>query len=59
MNNRDEAGRHEPMAYGENQKAVEYIPGIDWSKYPYSVIMQPGHGPDIADIPLSPMGNSA
>ena len=56
MNNRDEAGRHEPMAYGENQKAVEYIPGIDWSKYPYSVIMQPGHGPDIADIPLSPMG---
>lgn len=56
MNNRDEAGRHEPMAYGENRKALAYIPSIDWSKYPYAVIMQPGHGPDIDDVPLSPMG---
>lgn len=56
MNNRDEAARHEPMEYLENQKALDYIPTIDWSKYPYAVIMQPGHGPDIEDIPLSPMG---
>ena len=56
MNNRDEAARHEPMEALENQKALEYIPNIEWSKYPYSVILQPGHGPDIVDVPLSPMG---
>lgn len=56
MNNRDEAARHEPMEYLENKKALDYIPTIDWSKYPYAVIMQPGHGPDIPNIPLSPMG---
>ncbi len=56
MNNRDEAARHEPMEYLENKKALDYIPTIDWSKYPYAIIMQPGHGPDIEDIPLSSMG---
>lgn len=56
MNNRDEAGRHEPMEYLENRKAYEYIPHINWDDYKYALIMQPGHGPDIEDIPLSPMG---
>lgn len=56
MNNRDEAARHEPMEYLENRKAYEYIPHINWDNYKYALIMQPGHGPDIEDIPLSPMG---
>lgn len=56
MNNRDEAARHEPMEYFENRKALEYIPHINWANYKYAVIMQPGHGPDIPNIPLSPMG---
>lgn len=56
INNRDEAGRHEPMAQGENRKAVEYIPGIDWDRYRYACIMQPGHGPEKEGIALSPLG---
>jgi len=56
MNDRDEAARHEPLEEFENRKALDYIPSIPWDKYPYAVIMQPGHGPDIAGVALSPIG---
>ncbi len=56
MNDRDEAARHEPLEEFENRKALDYIPSIQWDKYPYAVIMQPGHGPDIAGVALSPIG---
>jgi hypothetical protein len=56
INSRDEAGRHEPMEYLENRKAVEYIPTINWEEYPYAVILQPGHGPEKEGLPLSPLG---
>jgi len=56
VNYRDEAGRHEPMEWGENAKALAYIPEIDWDQYPYATLLQPGHGPEKKGIPLSPLG---
>lgn len=56
INSRDEAGRHEPMELLDNRKAVEYIGHINWDNYPYAVIMQPGHGPEKENLPLSPLG---
>ncbi len=48
---RDEAGRYEPMAQGENAAAIARIPDIDWDEYRFSVILVPGRGPDY-EIPL-------
>jgi len=55
MNNRDESARFEPMMSGENRAAFEAIPEIEWEKYPYSVMLVPGHGPDEPQIALSPL----
>lgn len=53
---RDEAVRYEPLADGENKAAIARIPGIDFAKYPFSVIVVPGLGPANLDSPLSPGG---
>ena len=50
---RDEAGRYEPMAEGENQAAFARINSIDWDQYRFSIIMVPGQGPNV-EIPLHP-----
>ncbi len=52
---RDEAGRYEPMQEGENRKAFESIPLIDWDAYRFSTIIVPGLGPE-TEIPLHPGG---
>lgn len=54
INNRDEAGRHEPLAF-ENRKAYERIKTIKWGDYPYSVILSPGEGPE-NNMSISPNG---
>jgi hypothetical protein len=56
LNNRDEAGRYEPMETGENAAAFRHIQAVDWNRYPYSVIVVPGAGNDIAGVRLSPEG---
>lgn len=56
MNHRDEAARLEPMENGANAAAVKAIPGIQWKKYPYSVIVVPGEGPSDPNVPLDPTG---
>jgi DUF218 domain len=56
LNHRDEAGREEPMEAGINQAAVKSIPSIHWEKYPNSVIVVPGAGPEDPDTPLSAAG---
>ena len=56
VNRRDEAGRFEPMESGENAATLARIPQIDWSRYPYSVILIPGIGPETPGVALSPMG---
>jgi hypothetical protein len=55
-NNRDEAGRHEPLEAGENRAAFQAIGAIRWAEYPYSAIVVPGAGGDRAGIALSAAG---
>lgn len=55
---RDEAERYEPLATGENAKALAAIPAIDWPQYPFSVILVPGQGPDEPDVALAPDGQA-
>ena len=50
---RDEAGRYEPMEEGENAAALAALQDIDWDRYPYSVILVPGQGPDTLDEALT------
>ncbi len=52
VNNRDEAGRYEPLAT-INAKAYQRIKTINWGLYPYSAILSPGEGPE-NNMPLSP-----
>jgi hypothetical protein len=58
LNHRDEAGRLEPMEEGVNEAAVKAIPSLPWSKYPYSVIVVPGAGPNDPDTPISAAGRA-
>lgn len=54
-NNRDEAGRLEPLNVA-NASAEAYIPFIQWSKYPYALMLVPGAGNDLAHLNLSAWG---
>ena len=54
INYRNEAARFEPLD-STNAKAYLRIPHTDWKKYPYSLIMIPGEGPE-NDQSISPMG---
>jgi hypothetical protein len=56
LNSRDETARHEPMEMRENAAAFRRIKAIDWTKYPYSVIVVPGSGSDRPGVRLSPNG---
>jgi hypothetical protein len=56
LNMRDEAGRFEPMERGENRAAYRRVRSVDWRKYPYSVILVPGLGPEEPEVRLSPAG---
>jgi len=55
LNDRNEAARFEPMQQNENSAAFRSIAKIDWKRYPYSVILVPGHGPDEPKVALSPL----
>lgn len=55
-NRRDEAGRFEPMEKGENRAAFRRVASIAWEKYPYSVILVPGEGPEESSVRLTPGG---
>jgi len=56
LNSRDEAGRFWPLDSGENAASLERTRSIEWSKYAYSVILVPGEGPEMPNVPLSPIG---
>jgi hypothetical protein len=56
LHGRDEAARHEPLEAGENRAALARIRTIDWARYPYTVILTLGSGPELADVALSPIG---
>ena len=55
-NDRDEAVRFWPLESGENAAALDRLAAITWPAFPYSAILVPGAGPDIAGLPLSPLG---
>ena len=56
LNDRDEAGRFEPMDRAENLAAFQRVRGIDWTRYPYSAIVVPGSGNDRPGPRISPAG---
>lgn len=56
LNNRDEAGRLEPMEAGVNKAAVDAVSSIQWKKYDYSMIVVPGAGPEDPNTALSDAG---
>ncbi|MBT2564290.1 YdcF family protein [Pedobacter sp. ISL-68] len=56
LNERKEAADYEPMAKGVNLAAINQIKKTDWEKYPYSVILVPGAGPEEKDVALSAGG---
>jgi hypothetical protein len=55
---RDEAARDEPLAQGENAKALARIPTIDWATYPFTAILVPGLGPTDLSVALSSGGQA-
>ncbi len=54
FNRRDEAARFEPLEKGENRAACRAVRGTKWEKFPYSVILVPGLGPEEPEVALSP-----
>jgi vancomycin permeability regulator SanA len=52
VNNRDEAIRYEPLS-GLNKKAYDQIQKTNFKRYPYSVILTLGEGPE-NNVPISP-----
>jgi hypothetical protein len=56
LNHRDEAGREEPMERKDNSAAFQRVKSVDWSKFPYTVIVVPGAGNDRPGVRLSPSG---
>jgi hypothetical protein len=55
-NRRDEAGRYLPLESRANASALSHRTSIDWKKYPYSVILVPGYGPEFIGVALAPVG---
>lgn len=56
MNERNQVADFEPMAAGENRLAAEEIADTHWNKYPYTLILVPGAGPDDPEMALSAEG---
>jgi hypothetical protein len=54
INNRDEAGRFEPLEKRENAAAIRRLRTIRWKDYAYSSILVPGYGPELAGWSLAP-----
>jgi hypothetical protein len=56
LNGRDEAVRYEPLTKHENEAAYKTVKKIKWDRYPYSVILVPGLGPEQPGVKLDPNG---
>jgi len=56
LNERNDAADYEPMVAGVNLPALNQIKKTDWKKYPYSVILVPGAGPEEKEVALSAGG---
>jgi hypothetical protein len=56
LNGRNEAARYEPLEGGINSAAHTRVSTIRWATYPYSAILVPGLGPQVAGLALDPGG---
>lgn len=56
INERNDAANNEPMELTDNKAAVTFAKTVNWSKYPYTVIMVPGAGPEEPEVALSAEG---
>lgn len=56
LNDRNDAADYEPMESTINQAAIVQIKKTDWKKYPYSIILVPGAGPEDKETVLSAGG---
>lgn len=56
INERQDPANYEPMTATVNKAALAHIKTVNWSKYPYTVILIPGAGPDNLTSPLSAEG---
>jgi hypothetical protein len=56
VNERWDAAQLEPLMELENKKAYEAIRKTDFRRYPYSLLLTLGAGPDQYDQPISPGG---
>ncbi len=50
---RDNAAEGEPIDQGENAAVIAHVPAIDFSKFPYTMLVVPGIGPTDATTELS------
>ncbi|QGP78217.1 YdcF family protein [Sphingobium sp. CAP-1] len=56
VSDRTDAIGYEPLTGGANAPAMARARTIDWSRYRYSAMIVTGVGPEINDMPLSPLG---
>ncbi|TZF84571.1 YdcF family protein [Pedobacter sp. BS3] len=56
LNDRDEAARYEPLNAGLNEQPCKKLKSTNWKKYPYSLILVPGLGPEEQGVSLDPGG---
>jgi hypothetical protein len=56
VNGRNEAMNYEPLNDGQNREPYFGIKMTDFGKYPYSLILVPGLGPEIPGLALDPGG---
>jgi hypothetical protein len=56
INGRDEAARYEPLTGGLNAAPTAAVAHTDWARYPYTVILVPGSGPEQPGVALDSAG---
>lgn len=56
MNQRDEAGRYEPLEEGGNAASFAKARSVDWTAWRYTAIVIPGAGLEPGEVGVSPIG---
>ncbi|UOR04510.1 YdcF family protein [Hymenobacter aerilatus] len=55
LNGRDEAARYEPLGAGLNAAPRAAVAGTEWARFPYTMILVPGMGPEQPGVALDSM----
>lgn len=54
VNDRNRAADYEPLSATVNRQGYEAVARTDWERYPYSLILVLGEGPEVDRQPISP-----